>query len=228
MKVEKKDGCGEVFGIRRAVSLLVALTYLSCLCPAAAYAAPPAPERTSVAAAGSAVETSSLLISAEHGGAVRLGRASIVIPAGALLHDTEISITRLASVADTGESIQNSTERGGGYRFLPAGQQFQKEVLITLPYDRSLNINDAALEDIATYFYSEQERHWVRLERREVNRPESLVTSASTHFTDMINATLALPEAGATGALTVVVKATGAATLTGTLPPSRAASQAEA
>ena len=52
----------------------------------------------------------------------------------------------------------------------------------------------SAVEDIATYFYNERARQWEKLERRELNRPQALVTSASTHFTDMINATLSLPD----------------------------------
>ncbi|MBQ3800348.1 MAG: hypothetical protein II837_08655, partial [Treponema sp.] len=184
---------------RRATALAVAMGYLLTLLPAA-YAAPAAgspqlPPALPHESAGRETEaTSRAVISAESGGEVRLGRASIRIPAGALAEDTEISITRLGRVRDTGEALDNATERGGGYRFLPAGQQFLKEVSITLPYDRSLNLRDAALADMATYFYDTQAKKWTKLKRLELNRPDATLTSASTHFTDMINATLSLPD----------------------------------
>ena len=111
---------------RRAAALAVAMGYLLTLFPAA-YAAPAAgspqlPPALPHESAGREMEvTSRAVISAESGGEVRLGRASIKIPAGALAEDTEISITRLGRVRDTGEGLDNATERGGGYRFLPAG-----------------------------------------------------------------------------------------------------------
>ncbi|MBQ3799126.1 MAG: hypothetical protein II837_02410, partial [Treponema sp.] len=189
--------------IRRATALAVAMGYLLTLLPAA-YAAPaggcPAPlppPPLADRANPDDIATSRAVISAAEGGEVRLGRASIKIPAGALAEDTEISITRLGRVRDTGEALDNATERGGGYRFLPAGQQFLKEVAITLPYDRSLNLRDAALEDIATYFYDMQAKKWTKLKRLELDRPGATLTSASTHFTDMINATLSLPDTAA-------------------------------
>ncbi len=115
---------------KRAFALFTALMYLSCLAPAAVHAESVSGIHGDVPAKNPAFAVS--LISAEEGGEVRLGRASIVIPPGALLEDTEISITRLKRVHDTGENIDNATASGGGYRFLPAGQQFQKEVSITI------------------------------------------------------------------------------------------------
>jgi len=139
-------------------------------------------------------EKESALIRAEEGGEVRLGRASIVIPPGALKKDTEISITRLFRVADTGERLYNATEGRGGYRFLPAGQQFEKEVVITIPYEEALSGKRAALEELKTYFYDTKKKVWTALPRRALLEEEGLIESESTHFTDMINGTLTLPE----------------------------------
>ena len=71
----------------------MALTYLSCLMPlppAAAEAAPLPPPIASGTGTPAAEARSSALISAAEGGCVRLGRASIVVPPGALAEDTEI------------------------------------------------------------------------------------------------------------------------------------------
>ena len=124
--------------IRRATALAVACGYLLTLLPAAHAApaggcpAPLPPPSLADRANPDDIATSRAVISAESGGEVRLGRASIKIPAGALAEDTEISITRLGRVRDTGEGLDNATERGGGYRFLPAGQQFLKYVFCRL------------------------------------------------------------------------------------------------
>ena len=139
-------------------------------------------------------EKSEVLISAEEGGTVVLGEASIEIPEGALKKDTRISITRIHKVEDTGESLCNATAHPGGYRFLPAGTKFEKDVTITLPYSVELNAKPQALSELYTYFYDTQKESWIKLERLEIDKENHKVRSLSTHFTDMINATLALPE----------------------------------
>ena len=139
-------------------------------------------------------EKSEVLISAEEGGTVVLGEASIEIPEGALKKDTRISITRIHKVEDTGESLCNATAHPGGYRFLPAGTKFEKDVTITLPYSVELNAKPQALSGLYTYFYDTQKESWIKLERLEIDKENHKVRSLSTHFTDMINATLALPE----------------------------------
>ena len=139
-------------------------------------------------------EKSEVLISAEEGGTVVLGEASIEIPEGALKKDTRISITRIHKVEDTGESLCNATAHPGGYRFLPVGTKFEKDVTITLPYSVELNAKPQALSGLYTYFYDTQKESWIKLERLEIDKENHKVRSLSTHFTDMINATLALPE----------------------------------
>lgn len=147
-------------------------------------------------AAGFAVkeEKSEAVISARTGGTVTLGDASIEIPEGALKKDTKISITRLYKVEDTGESLYNAIPKSGGYRFLPAGTKFEKDVIITLPYSAELDAKPQTLEELYTYFYDTQKKSWIKLERLEVDMKQHKVRSLSAHFTDMINATIALPE----------------------------------
>ena len=139
-------------------------------------------------------EINSQFIKAAEGGRVVLGSAEVDIPAGALEADTEISITRLSRVADTGEELCNVTAGSGGYRFLPAGTKFKTEVTVRLPYEPSLNGKKAALETLCTWYYDTNGRNWQKLERRGLDRQNSVLESVTTHFTDMINGTLSLPE----------------------------------
>ncbi len=137
---------------------------------------------------------SKLLITKKAGGVIELGRVKIEIPKGAVKEDTEISITRLLKVNETGETIKNVTEENGGYRFLPKGTKFKKKVLISMPYSAELNLTEGELNELYTYFYDEEKAAWIKLERKEIDKENCLVKSYTTHFTDMINATLAMPE----------------------------------
>ena len=138
-------------------------------------------------------ETTTVLISGETGGCVTLGDASIEIPPGALTEDTEITIQRLLASGETGE-LRNATAGGGGYRFLPAGQEFLVEAEIRLPYEAVLAGSSGTLEGITTYYYDTGSRHWEKLRRIGVDEVRRQVVSGTHHFTDMINGTLSVPE----------------------------------
>ena len=138
-------------------------------------------------------EQASELISAETGGIVCLGDASITIPPGALETDTEIQITRLFITGETGE-LHNATSGGGGYRFTPAGQRFLKEAEIRLPYEAGLKETPAVLEELTTYYFDTEKGRWEALKRIGLDEEHGVLVSATTHFTDMINGTLSLPE----------------------------------
>ncbi|MBP5402883.1 MAG: hypothetical protein J6Y36_06980 [Treponema sp.] len=135
------------------------------------------------------------LITKKDGGVITLGNVSIEIPAGAVKKDTEISITRLEEVQETGEMLANATQFMGGYRFLPAGTKFKKKVTVSIPYSKEINNNEQKLNDLYTYFYDTKENRWVKLERKEIDRENCIVKSYTTHFTDMINGTLTMPDA---------------------------------
>jgi hypothetical protein len=125
---------------------------------------------------------------------VKLGKAEVEIPAGALKERTVIRIENLDSVERISEGIQNETAGCAGYRFLPHGTQFAKPAVISLPYDEELNGSEGRLKTLATWYFNTGNSHWEKLERKEVDRKSSTVRSYTTHFTDMINATLSLPE----------------------------------
>ena len=138
-------------------------------------------------------ETVTVLVNARTGGVVQLGAASITIPPNALEEDTEITITRLLVTMDTG-TLNNATANGGGYRFLPEGQQFREPATVRLPYEESLEWKPAVLEELTTYYYDEELGTWEALIRLGLDEEAGVLISATTHFTDMINGTLTLPE----------------------------------
>lgn len=179
---------------RRTAAAIMMVSYILASSPLCLLAEEARAVSKSTAALSLKEEKSEALISARTGGTVTLGEASIEIPGGALKKDTRISITRLCKVEDTGGSLCNATAESGGYRFLPAGTRFEKDVAITLPYSPELDARPHSLEELYTYFYDTRKKNWTKLERLEVDRENHKVRSLSTHFTDMINATLALPE----------------------------------
>ena len=184
----------EVSFCKRIVAMIMMVSYISVMSPVSLFAESVTNDTEAKRSVSVKEEKSEVLISAEEGGIVTLGDASIEIPAGALKKDTKISITRLLKVEDTGESLYNAIPHSGGYRFLPAGTKFKKDVTITLPYSSELNAKPQSLDELYTYFYDTKKKSWIKLERLEVDRENHKVRSLSTHFTDMINATLTMPE----------------------------------
>ena len=81
-----------------------------------------------------------------------------------------------------------------GYRFTPHGHKFKKNIKVTLPYDKAKIPAGHTRNDIKTYYFDEETGHWVPLERVHVDPGKSTVTSVTDHFTDMINATITVPD----------------------------------
>ena len=184
----------ETSGSKRIVAAALLASYICAISPVATFAKESGASARAVERVFAKEEKSEVLISAKKGGTVTLGDASIEIPEGALKEDTKISITRLSKVEDTGESLCNAIPKSGGYRFLPAGTKFEKDVTITLPYSAKFDEKPGSLEDLYTYFFDTKKKSWIKLERLEVDKGRHVVRSLSTHFTDMINATLTMPE----------------------------------
>ena len=137
-------------------------------------------------------ESKSNLIKSDEGGVIKLKGITLEIPEGALSKDAVITIQRLIKTEDTGEDIKNATEGGGGYRFLPAGTKFKKDVVIKINYDPLLP--EGQVNDLCTYFFDKKMKVWKALERIDIDRVSCDVVSVTNHFTDMINGTLTLPE----------------------------------
>ena len=125
---------------------------------------------------------------------IELGQVRLEIPAGAVARATEITIEALDTVDRLNPGMHNATDGSGGYRFLPAGTRFARPVEVTLPVDADEVGSEAQWANLYSYWYDKVTDRWMRLERMSVDREARLVTSRTTHFTDMINSTLTLPE----------------------------------
>jgi RHS repeat-associated protein len=130
----------------------------------------------------------------DRGGTITLDGVELSIPPNALSHPTTISITRLAATQPLAGEMANVTAGGAGYRFEPHGLVFQRPVRVTIPFDRALLSSETGLSNLRTYFYNDLTGAWERLSRCSVDRDLATLTSTTFHFTDMVNATLTLPQ----------------------------------
>ncbi|HEQ72375.1 MAG TPA: hypothetical protein ENN69_07790, partial [Spirochaetia bacterium] len=125
---------------------------------------------------------------------IRHGEVVLEIPAGALSSPVDITIEELSRVEELNPGMKNITKGASGYRFLPDGLTFLKKVKVTVPYDRELVSSPGELSDLHTYFYNTANQYWERLERIGIDPEKGVISSYTTHFTDIINSTLTLPE----------------------------------
>ncbi|WP_181019438.1 SpvB/TcaC N-terminal domain-containing protein [Nonomuraea typhae] len=80
-----------------------------------------------------------------------------------------------------------------GYRFLPH-MTFGADLKISLPYDPALIPAGLGEEDVRAFYYDEAARRWTALEREKLDTAARRVGSVSDHFTDMIAATVTVPD----------------------------------
>ncbi len=120
--------------------------------------------------------------------------ATLEVPAGAVDRNIKVSmralVTRDLPALDAG--MTNVTPGQGGFRMGPHGQKFRKSLRLTLPYDPKLIPDGLTADDIRTYFFDQESGRWIAVPRLEVGG--KAVVSTTDHFTDFINATLALPD----------------------------------
>jgi RHS repeat-associated protein len=135
---------------------------------------------------------------------LRLDDASLDITRGALGRKVRLTMRRLRGeelpALDSG--MTNVTPQARGFRLGPHGLRFNKPVHLRLPYDAALIPAGMTVEDVRTYFFDEEAGRWFPLPRVNANGSgeveaqgaADVIVSATDHFTDFINATLALPE----------------------------------
>jgi hypothetical protein len=145
------------------------------------------------------------------------------IPAGAVEGPTEITVIPLSAkdIATLNPGMVNITAPAAGYRFLFNGAphgQFRKPIKITFGFDRIMLMQGQDDKDVYMYFYDESDKQWKRLKRVDakpeaavttspinasiramiigtgVSQAADVITSETTHFTDIINATVTVPE----------------------------------
>ncbi len=130
--------------------------------------------------------------------------AAITIAPQALTASENISITtlRVVDIPALDGTMVNVTKKHKGYRFLPHGTQFKKEATIHLDYDSSKIPDGYTPEDIKTYYFDEKSKHWVALKKDSLDTKNNRIISKTTHFTDMINGIIKVPESPETAGFT--------------------------
>lgn len=99
--------------------------------------------------------------------------------------------------------MTNVTAHDEGYRFLPHGEHFVgKGATVKIKYDRTRIPSGFTEDDINTYYFDKETKHWVALERVKVDKASACVVSKTTHFTDMINGVIKTPESPQTDGFT--------------------------
>ncbi len=136
------------------------------------------------------------------GAELQLEPARLTVLEGALDTPQKFSITALRDVdlVALGQGLVNVTETHDGYRFLPHGDHFKTPAQVALGYDRSKIPEGYTANDIRTFYFDETTTRWIPLTRDSIDVVNQKVISTTTHFTDMINGVIQIPESPQTQA----------------------------
>ncbi|WP_433936322.1 SpvB/TcaC N-terminal domain-containing protein [Sorangium cellulosum] len=127
---------------------------------------------------------------------VAFAGAALEIPEGAVDEPVRITIRPLdqGDVRPMGRAMVNVTPGGKAYRFGPHGLRFKKPVRLTLPYDERTIPPGMTAQHITGFYFDEALGTWQRVDRAG-EAAKGKLASLTDHFTDFINATLAMPDA---------------------------------
>ncbi|WP_304487072.1 SpvB/TcaC N-terminal domain-containing protein, partial [Dysgonomonas sp. ZJ709] len=127
---------------------------------------------------------------------LKLETALLNVDSKALLATKDISITTLRHIdlPALDMAMSNVTASHKGYRFLPHGEHFAEGAKVTIKYDRTKLPSGYTEDDIKTYYFDLDTKHWVALKRDTIDKKNQLIVSTTTHFTDMINGVIQTPE----------------------------------
>jgi hypothetical protein len=141
--------------------------------------------------------TTSYRVSPKLAGKASYDEAVLEVDVDAVAAPLVISITSLPELElpDLDQGMTNVTKGPRrGYRFLPHNTRFKNKIRISLPYNKSLIPPGLTEQDIKTFYFDEEAGSWKELERVVVDTRTQVVTSLTDHFTDMINATVTVPD----------------------------------
>ena len=131
--------------------------------------------------------------------------ATLSVDSGVAKQNMKITMTNLRHkdlpALDLG--MTNVTDGVDGYRFLPHGAHFEGEgAVVSLKYDRTKIPSGYTENDIRTYYFDLDTKHWVALKRDSIDKENNLIVSHTNHFTDMINGVIQAPESPETQGFT--------------------------
>ncbi len=121
---------------------------------------------------------------------------ALLIDKQSVKHKVPLSITPLTTedMALLPGNLVNLTSYHNGYRFLPDGQTFERDIAIAMVYDTMDIPFGYTSEDIYTFYYNNKSMQWEKIERDSVDELNHIVYSRTNHFTDYINGILKTPE----------------------------------
>ena len=153
--------------------------------------------------------TVSKLFARDAADSLHLGRAQLHVPSGSMERAKLLSVTPLGkgelphlpagmvNVTGDRDVPVSASLKGGvaGYRLLPHGEHFvHAPATITVPYDSALIPKGYTAEDIHTYYYDELQGKWTMLRHKALDREREVVMAETSHFTDVINGIIKVPE----------------------------------
>src|SRR5574344_1251069 len=131
-------------------------------------------------------------------------KTELIGSAGSRYSETALVITELVApeLPPLSQGMVNVTDGATGFRMLPDGMVFSKDISIVLPYDSTLIPQGFSPDDIMTYYYDKVRQQWTAIERDSVSVDNQTVHSKVNHFTDFINAIIKTREMPETSAFT--------------------------
>jgi RHS repeat-associated protein len=131
----------------------------------------------------------------DEGTTIAYAGARLEIPKGAVDHDVRITVRPLvhAQVPKMDARMANVSPDGRAFRFGPHGLKFKKPVKLTLPYDADALARAMHERNIFGFYFDETQKKWARIGRFG-NPQDGALVSLTEHFTDFVNATLAMPD----------------------------------
>ena len=130
---------------------------------------------------------------------------SISVYAENISKNLDLSITSLQNrdIPPLNYGMSNVTADDAGYRFLPHGTHFDNDgAIVSLKYDRTKIPSGYTEDDIRTFYFDNDSRKWIALDRIDIDKKNMCVVSQTTHFTDMINGVIQAPESPETEGFT--------------------------
>jgi RHS repeat-associated protein len=120
--------------------------------------------------------------------------STVDIDAGSVGGPTKVTASAVCDIAPLDDGMTNVTASSKrGFRFLPH-MTFKKNLRVAIPYDPTLVPAGMTEQDIRTYYYDETTQAWQPLDLEKVDTAARKVRSLSNHFTDMIAATVTVPD----------------------------------
>lgn len=136
-------------------------------------------------------------VSARQATTVSNDDATLVIDQNVLTATTVLTITpmHLEDLPALDQGMTNVTKGPRcGYRFGPHPARFAAAMQVSIPYNRSLIPPGLTEQDIKTFYFDDQSGSWKELQRVALDTQRQNIVSSTDHFTDMINATVTVPD----------------------------------